>query len=91
MHKLQWSWVRSSHPSAQWNLKAADEAVLNIVRKIQKNTKKHFLSLLITTPLCANLNIPINDKHSLHYYYILSFGLKREKQKMRENAGSNQL
>ncbi len=28
--------VRSQHPSAQWNLRAADEAVLNIVRTKKK-------------------------------------------------------
>jgi hypothetical protein len=33
MHELQRSWVRAQHLSAQWNLGAADEAVLNIVRK----------------------------------------------------------
>ncbi len=33
MHQLQRSWVRSQHPSAQWNLRAADEAVPKIERK----------------------------------------------------------
>jgi hypothetical protein len=34
----QQSWVRSQHPPAQWNLGAADEAVLNIVHR--KKSKK---------------------------------------------------
>ncbi len=33
MHQFQRSRVRPRHPSAQWNLRAADKAVLNIVRK----------------------------------------------------------
>jgi hypothetical protein len=36
MYQLQRSWVRSQHPPAQWNLRAADEAVLNIVGKKKK-------------------------------------------------------
>ncbi len=35
--KIEWVWrtgqVRSQHPSAQWNLRAPDEAVLKIVGK----------------------------------------------------------
>ncbi len=35
--------IRSQHPSAQWNLRAADEAVLNKVRKkTKKSPKKYF-------------------------------------------------
>jgi hypothetical protein len=41
MHQLQRSWVRSQHPSAQWNLRAADEAVLNIVRTKKKIPPKN--------------------------------------------------
>jgi hypothetical protein len=33
MHQFQRSWVQSQHSSAQWNLKAANEAVLNIIPK----------------------------------------------------------
>jgi hypothetical protein len=43
MHQLQRSWVRTQHPSAQWNLRAADEAVLNIVRKKKKISQKNIL------------------------------------------------
>ncbi len=33
MPKSQQSWVRSQHPPTQWNLGAADEAVLNTVHE----------------------------------------------------------
>jgi hypothetical protein len=41
MHQLQLSWVRSQHPSAQWNLGAADEAVLNLEQTKNKNPPKN--------------------------------------------------
>ncbi len=40
MHQLQRSWVRSQHPSAQGNLRAADEEVLNEVQKKIKCVKR---------------------------------------------------
>ncbi len=43
MHQLQRSWVRSQHPSAQWNLRGGKCAVLNIVRKKIKNPPKKYL------------------------------------------------
>jgi hypothetical protein len=40
---LQRSWVRSQHPSAQWNLRAADEAVLNnVLNKSEKIPPKKY-------------------------------------------------
>jgi hypothetical protein len=33
MPKSQQSWIRSQHPPTQWNLRAADEAVLNTVHR----------------------------------------------------------
>ncbi len=47
MLQLQRSWVRSQHPSAQWNLRAADEAVLNIVRKKKKKSPKKWIQTVI--------------------------------------------
>jgi hypothetical protein len=32
MPKSQQSWVRSQHPPTQWDLRAADEAVWNIIK-----------------------------------------------------------
>jgi hypothetical protein len=42
MPKSQQSWVRSQHPPRQWNLGAADEAVLNTVHR-KKNQKSNCL------------------------------------------------
>jgi len=55
MHQLQRSWVRSQHPSAQWNLRAADEAVLNIVRTKRKNPPKKYLKKIYFEMSCIHL------------------------------------
>jgi hypothetical protein len=44
------SWVRSQHPPTQWNLRGADEAVLNIVHKKEKKAKKSPFKELSTNP-----------------------------------------
>jgi hypothetical protein len=49
MPKSQLSWIRSQHPPAQWNLRGADETVMNKVLKNlknppEKNFKKEILA-----------------------------------------------
>ncbi len=50
MHQLQLSWVRSQHPSAQWNLGAADEAVLNLEQTKNKIPQKIYFKKNVWPP-----------------------------------------
>ncbi len=52
MPKSQQSWVRSQHPPTQWNLRAADEAVLNTVHR--------FIDLNNTPVVTCNILISFN-------------------------------
>ncbi len=49
MHQLQRSWVRSQHPSAQWNLRGGRWNSANIVwKKTKKSPKKIFKKNILT-------------------------------------------
>jgi hypothetical protein len=71
MPKSQQSWVRSQHPLIQWNLRMADEAVLNKVHKnTQKIKKSPITSLLVhfynNTDWCNKL-FNVNDVYFLYH------------------------
>ena len=88
MPKSQQSWVRSQHPPTQWNLRAADKAVLNIVhrKKIQK------ISCLInqmfqTFLFCFNKkpNQRISRKSCKFFLYIYIRGFQQTNRQLYRN------
>ncbi len=64
MQKSQQSWVRSQHPPTRLNLRAADEAVLNSVHKLEK---------LFLYKFEYEKMLPLFDKRNKKNFYMNEF------------------
>jgi hypothetical protein len=65
----QQSWVRSQHPPTQWNLRAADDAVLNSVdaKKFVKFSLKKKTSKMLDLPSIKILPSDLDPKPKLSW------------------------